>query len=178
MDFSNFSIPYVFHVKEPIFRSITKLPCSGDLENPGQLPVLQKLGGTEVWVLWIFVISSFPTYSRSRNLFFAVSQSYHVWVNSKIQVNFRYCRNSRVLMIGSYGFSLFLRSLRFRGQGQGSDTIRYDTRYDKIRHDKMRYDTITYDTIRHDTIKYDEIRYDTIRYDTMRYDTMRYDTIE
>ena len=55
MDFSNFSIPYVFHVKESIFRSITKLSCSGDLENPGQLLVLQKLEGTEVWVLWIFV---------------------------------------------------------------------------------------------------------------------------
>ena len=128
MDFRNFSIPYVFHVKESIFfRSITKLSCSNDLENPGQLPVLQKLEGTDVWVLWIFVISSFPTYSRSRNLFLAVSQSYHVRVNSKIQVNFRYCRNSRVLMTGSYGFSLFLHSLRFRGQGQGSDTIRYDT---------------------------------------------------
>ena len=34
------------------------LPCSGDLENPGQLPVLQVLEGTDDWVLWIFVISS------------------------------------------------------------------------------------------------------------------------
>ena len=137
MDFSNFSIPYVFHVKESIFRSITKLPCSGDLKNPGQLPVLQKLEGTEVWVLWIFVISSFPSYSRSRNLFFAVSQSYHVRVNSKIQVNFRYCRNSRVLMISPclmdfrYFFIPYVFGVRNREA----------TRYDTIRHDMIRYDT-------------------------------------
>ena len=147
MDFSNFSIPYVFHVKESIFSSITKLPCSGDLETPGQLPVLQKFEGTEVWVLWIFVISSFLRI-RGQEIYFSQFHKVTTFgVNSKIQVNFRYCRNSRVLMIGSYGFSLF-HSLRFRGQGQGSDTIRYDTRYDK-----MRYDTITYDTIRHDTIR-------------------------
>ena len=48
---------------------------------------------------------SFPTFSRSRNPFLAVSRSYYVWVTSKIQVNFRFYRSSRVLMIGSYGFS-------------------------------------------------------------------------
>ena len=43
MDFRNFFISYVFKVKESISRGVTKLPCSGDLENPGQLPVS---GGT------------------------------------------------------------------------------------------------------------------------------------
>ena len=45
MDFSNFFIPYVFDVKESDFRSFTQLFCAGDLENPGQLPVLQELEG-------------------------------------------------------------------------------------------------------------------------------------
>ena len=53
---------------------------------------------------------------RSRNPFLAVSQSYHVRVTSKIQVNFRFHRCSRVLMIGSYGFLKFFHSLRFRSQ--------------------------------------------------------------
>ena len=48
---------------------------------------------------------------------FVVSQSYYVRVTSKIQVNFRFNRCSRVLMIGSHGFSWFLYSLRFWGQG-------------------------------------------------------------
>ena len=78
--------------------------CSGDLENLDQLPVLQELEGTDDWVSRIFVISSFPTFSRSRNLFLAVSQSYHVRVTSKIQVNFRFRRYSKVLSIGSHGF--------------------------------------------------------------------------
>ena len=45
MDFHNISIPYVFEVNESIFRSFTKLPCSGDLENPGQLPVYAETRG-------------------------------------------------------------------------------------------------------------------------------------
>ena len=68
------------------------------------LPVLQKLEGTDGWVLWIFIISSIPTFSRSRNLFRVVPQSYHVRVTSKIQVNFRSRGYSRVLSIGSCGF--------------------------------------------------------------------------
>ena len=56
IDFHNIFIPYFFEVKKSIFRSFTKLPCSGDLEKPGQLPVLQKLEGTDDWVLWIFFI--------------------------------------------------------------------------------------------------------------------------
>ena len=102
IDFRNYFIPYVFEVKESISRSFTKLPCSDDLENSGQLPVLQVLEGTDDWVSWIFVIFSFHTFSRSRNLFLGVSQSYHVRVILKIQVNFRFRRCSRVLMNGSY----------------------------------------------------------------------------
>jgi hypothetical protein len=86
---------YVFEVKESIFDIFTELTCLLDLENPGQLPVSQVLEGTDDWVLWIFVISSFPTFSRSRNPFFAVSQSYHVRKTSKIEVNFRFHRCSR-----------------------------------------------------------------------------------
>ena len=84
MDFRNFFIPYIFEVEESVSRSFTKLLCSGDLENLGQLPVSQVFEGTDERVLWIFVISSFPTFSRLRNPFLAVSQSYHVRVTSKI----------------------------------------------------------------------------------------------
>ena len=76
MDFSTFFIPYVFDVKESVYRSFTRPLFSGDLEIPGQLPVLQELEGTDGWVLWIFIISSIPTFSRSRNLFLVVPQSY------------------------------------------------------------------------------------------------------
>ena len=103
MDFSNFYNPYVSDVKESVLGSFAR-PCSGDLEHIGQLPVLQELEATVNLVSWISVISSFFTLSRSRNLFLAVSRSYHVRVTSKIQVNFRFRRYSRVLLIGSYGF--------------------------------------------------------------------------
>ena len=66
--------------------------------------VLQELEGTDGLVLWIFVISLLPMFSRLRNLFLVVSQSYHSQVNSKIQINFQFRRYSRVLSIGSYGF--------------------------------------------------------------------------
>ena len=51
MDFHNFFISNVFDVKKSISGSFTKLPCSGDLKNLGQLPVLQVLEGTDDWVL-------------------------------------------------------------------------------------------------------------------------------
>ena len=47
MDFRNFFITYVFGVKESIFHSFTELRCLDDFENPGQLPVLQVLEGTD-----------------------------------------------------------------------------------------------------------------------------------
>ena len=43
-------------------------------ENLGQFPVLQVLEGTDDWVLWIFVIPSFSTLSRSKNPFFSFSK--------------------------------------------------------------------------------------------------------
>ena len=104
MDFSNFFILYYFDVRESVYRSITWPLFSDDFEIPGQLPVLQELEGTDGSVLWIFVISLLPMFSKSRNLFLVVSQNYHVQVTSKIQVNFRFRRYSRVLSIGSYGF--------------------------------------------------------------------------
>ena len=41
--FSYFLHSTRFEVKESIFSSLTKLKCSGDLENPGQFPVLEVL---------------------------------------------------------------------------------------------------------------------------------------
>ena len=43
IDFHSFFFIYVFKVKESIFDIPTKLPCSGDLKNPGQLPVQEVL---------------------------------------------------------------------------------------------------------------------------------------
>ena len=77
MYFCYFIILHVIKVEESIFHSFTKLSCSGNLGNPGQLPVSQVLEGTDDWVLRIFVIFSFPTFSRSRNPFLAVLQSHH-----------------------------------------------------------------------------------------------------
>ena len=57
MNFRYFFIPYIFEVKESFSRSFTKLPCSGDLKNLGQLPVSEVLQGTVDLVLWILVIS-------------------------------------------------------------------------------------------------------------------------
>ena len=81
-------LPTFSGVKESIFHSFTELPSLDDFENPGQLPVLQFLEGTDEWVLWIFVIPSLPTFSGSSNPFFIASRSYLVWMTSKIQVNF------------------------------------------------------------------------------------------
>ena len=105
MDFRYFFIPYIFEVREFISRSFTKLPCSSDLENLSQLPVSEVLQGTVNLVLWISVISSFLTFSMSRNLFIVVSHGRYFWMTSKFQINFRFCRNSKVLTVGSYGFS-------------------------------------------------------------------------
>ena len=43
MDFHNFFSIYVFEVKESISDIPTELPCLGDFENPGQLPVQEVL---------------------------------------------------------------------------------------------------------------------------------------
>ena len=64
----------VFRVKESNSQRVTKLPCPGDLNNPGQVLVLQVLEGTDDWVLWISIISSFSTFSNSRNPFLQYHQ--------------------------------------------------------------------------------------------------------
>ena len=46
MDFNKFHNPYVSDVKESVLGSFAQ-PCSGDLENLDQLPVLQELEGTD-----------------------------------------------------------------------------------------------------------------------------------
>ena len=57
-----------------------------------------------MFVLWIFTISSVFMFSRSRNPLLTFPMSCYVWVTSKIEVNFRYRRYSKVLMIVSYRF--------------------------------------------------------------------------
>ena len=74
MDFSNFYNPYVLDVKESVLGSFAQ-PCSDDLENIGQLPVLEELEGTDNLVLCIFIISPVPTFQRSRNIFLAVRKA-------------------------------------------------------------------------------------------------------
>ena len=49
---------HVFEGKKFIFDIITKVPCLGDFENPGQLPVQKILGGSDDSVSMIFIISS------------------------------------------------------------------------------------------------------------------------
>ena len=78
IDFHNFFIVYVFEVRESIPDIPTELPCSGDLENPGQLPVQEVLRGTDDCVLWIFTISSVFMFSMSRNPFLIFLLSHHV----------------------------------------------------------------------------------------------------
>ena len=46
MDFSIFYNPHVLGVKKSVVGSFAQ-PCSGDLKNLGQLPVLQELEGTD-----------------------------------------------------------------------------------------------------------------------------------
>ena len=78
MDVHNFFIVYVFEVKKSISNIPTELPCSGDLKNPGQLPVQEVLRGTDDCVLWMFTISSVFMFSRSRNPFLTFLLSYYV----------------------------------------------------------------------------------------------------
>ena len=41
------SFPTFSRSKNPISHSFAKLSCSGDFENPGQLPVMQVLESTD-----------------------------------------------------------------------------------------------------------------------------------
>ena len=100
MYFHNFFSIYVFEVKESIADIPIELPCLGDLENSGQLPVQEVLRGTDDFVLWIFTISSVFMFLRSRNPLLTFLLIYHVWMTLKIQINFRFKRYPEVLMIG------------------------------------------------------------------------------
>ena len=51
MNFRNFFTIHVFEGKESISDIPTELPCFGDLENPGQLPVQEVLEDTADCVL-------------------------------------------------------------------------------------------------------------------------------
>ena len=51
IDFHSFFIIYVFEVKESISDNSAELPCSGDFETPGLLPVQKVLRGTDDFVL-------------------------------------------------------------------------------------------------------------------------------
>ena len=115
MNFWNFFSLYVFEVGEFLSDIPTELPCLGDFENLGQLPVLEVLEGTDDFVLWIFTISPVFMLWRSRNPLLTISMSCRVRVTSKIQVNFRYRRYSKVLMIVSYRFLKYLHYLCFWG---------------------------------------------------------------
>ena len=92
MDFRNFFTIHVFEGGKSIFDIPPELPCFGDFENPGQLPVQEVLEGTDDCVLWIFEISSLFMFSRLGNPFLILLLSYYVRISPKIQVNFRYRR--------------------------------------------------------------------------------------
>ena len=51
MNFQNFYTIRVFEVRESIADISTELPCLGNLENPGKLPVQDVIGGTGECVL-------------------------------------------------------------------------------------------------------------------------------
>ena len=96
IDFSNFLTLHVFGVNESTADISTELPCLGDLENPGRLPVQPILGGTGDCVLSSFEISSLFMFLRSGNPLLTFLLSCHVRGTSKIQVTFRFKRFSRL----------------------------------------------------------------------------------
>ena len=116
MDFSISSFLTFHDVHESVLRCHT-----ADVRETSKIQVnfrfSEVLKGTVDWVLWISVISSIPYVFDVggkdsivfRNFFipYVSRQGFccSVRVTSKIQVNFWFCRNSRVLTIGSYRFS-------------------------------------------------------------------------
>ena len=84
---NNFFILNVFEVEDSILRCFSKLPRTGDLENPGQLPVSEVLSGTVDWVLWISIIFSFLTMSMSGNLFIKVSAVILRWFQNSRSIS-------------------------------------------------------------------------------------------
>ena len=88
MNFRNFFSIYVSEVKKSIANIPTELPCSGDFENLGQLPV------QEVLMILSYEFLKFLQYlcfrGQIKNPLLAFLLSYPVWVILEIQVNFRY----------------------------------------------------------------------------------------
>ena len=70
MNFWNFFNIYVFEVKKSIADIPTELPCSGDLENPGQLPVQRY---SKVLMILSYKFLKFLQYSCFRG------QEIHCW---------------------------------------------------------------------------------------------------
>ena len=88
-----------------------------NISTPRKFRSPSSTGGTRWYcVLYIFEIWSLCMFLRSRSPLPTFLLSYHIWVTSKIQVNFRFNRYSKVLMIVSYRFSQFLHYLCFRSQ--------------------------------------------------------------
>ena len=96
VDFWNFFTIYVFEVRESIADISTELPCLGNLENPGRLPVQDVLGGTCDFVLSIFEIPSLFMFLSSGNPLLTFLLSFHVRGTSKIQVTSRFKRFSKL----------------------------------------------------------------------------------
>ena len=113
MDFHNWNIVNVFKVDESIADIFTERLCLRDLENPNQLPVREVL---MILSYEFLKFSHYSCFSRSGNPLLIFLQSYHVWVTSKIQVDFRFNTYSEVLMILSCRFLKFLHYLYFWGQ--------------------------------------------------------------
>ena len=114
VNFGNFFNIYVFEVKKSIADIPTELPCSGDLENPGQLPVQRYTK--------VLMIVSYKFWHFFTIYVFEVKQP-----NLDISTELLPCSDDLknpgqlpvqvVLMILSYGFLKFLYYLCFRGQG-------------------------------------------------------------
>ena len=116
-DFWNFFIIYVFVVKESIADIPIELFCSGNLENPRSIS--GTWGALRYWKLCLIDFRNFFTIQVlwSRNPFPTIQLSYHVWVTSKIHINVRYRKYSKVLMIVSHRYLTFLHYLCFCGPG-------------------------------------------------------------
>ena len=95
-DFHDFFTIYVVEVKEFIIDILTELRCLSDLDNPSQLPV---------WEVLMILSYEFLKFSHYNSCFrdqgihcwYFYRAVYHVWVISKIQVNFWFKTYSEVL---------------------------------------------------------------------------------
>ena len=108
--FWNFHTNHAFEVRESIACWYSYRATIFDLENPGRLPVQHVLGGTDECVSWIVEISWLFMFLGSMNPLQIFLYSYHTWVTSKIQTDFRFNRYSEVL-----AFCRFSKLLHYLG---------------------------------------------------------------